>query len=243
MGGAESILSEKQIQAFDIKAALALHVSGNLPLSTVSSKAGIFFAIPQEFDVEFTGKAAHAAFPDKGKNALQGGVEFLNRINPLISNLQKKAQVIFNIGVMSSGKIRNIIPDKCLLQGTHRTLNKVMRDKINAKIRQIAGKVAAELGLKSKVSLLCTYDPVVNDAWLYGELDNACRNLGVKFKESGTFMTGEDFGFFTSIYPGLLFWLGAGKQPHDLHSDKFLPDADCLGTGVDIFFQLLKQIS
>jgi N-acetyldiaminopimelate deacetylase len=242
MGGAQSILSENIIQAFEIRQVFALHVTGQLPLNTVSSKKGIFFAIPQEFDVEFTGKSAHAAFPEEGKNALQGGLEFYRMIHKFICNLQIMEKVIFNIGVMKSGSIRNIIPDSCLMQGTHRTLDKSIRDMINSEIKLLAEKTAKENNLKSRFELLCTYDPVVNDAQLCGMLENICSTLKVDYKESKTFMTGEDFGFLTSLYPGLLFWLGAGEQADGLHSDKFLPDENCIPTGINVFYQFIKEI-
>jgi N-acetyldiaminopimelate deacetylase len=242
LGGAESILQEGLLQSFEIKAALALHVSGRLPVGTVSSKAGIFFAIPQEFDVEFTGQAAHAAFPEQGKNALLGGLEFCRRIHGYIKQLQNSEQVIFNIGVLNSGTIRNIIPDKCLLQGTQRTLTKANRDLINTEIKSLAGSIAAEFGLQQKVDLLCTYDAVVNDGGLCEQLKAVCQTLRLEFRESKTFMTGEDFGFFTSVYPGLLFWLGGGEQPYDLHSDRFLPDESCIPVGISVFIKMLELI-
>jgi N-acetyldiaminopimelate deacetylase len=51
-------------------------------------------------------------------------------------------------------------------------------------------------------------------------------------------MTGEDFGFFTTLYPGLLFWLGSGCS-YPLHSDKFLPRDECLEIGVKIMSAFL----
>lgn len=242
MGGAQSILAEGLIQAYQIKHVFALHVSGKLPLGTVSAKAGIFFAIPQEFDVEFIGKAAHAAFPQDGKNALKGGLEFFQKMDEYIKNLQLSETVIFNIGVLNSGTIRNIIPDKCLLQGTHRTLSQELRNRINTEIDAMAAKTAAKHELGFEFSLLCTYDPVVNDSLLIKRLETACKELDLNYQESGVFMTGEDFGFFTTLYPGLLFWLGAGEEAGDLHSDKFLPDEKCIPAGINIFYQLMLNI-
>jgi len=241
MGGAESVLAEGLIQSYQVKHVFALHVSGRLPIYTVSAKAGIFFAIPQEFDIEFTGKSAHAAFPENGQNALKGGIDFCRRIDSFITSLQMSESVIFNIGVINSGIIRNIIPDKCLLQGTHRTLSKDIRDLVNREINDLAEGAASEHNLLYKLDLLCTYDPVVNDEKLCAKLAEACQNLGLDYRESGIFMTGEDFGFFTTLYPGLLFWLGAGEQPHDLHSDKFLPDAECIETGIKVFQKLIEM--
>lgn len=238
-GGAESIIAEGLLQKYPISSAFALHVSGNLPLNTISAKAGIFFAIPQEFDLEFIGKSAHAAFPENGKDALKAGVEFYEKMQSFVQDEFKNEQVIFNIGEMQSGIIRNIIPDKCVLKGTHRTLDKTTRDKINTEIDRIAKEIAEKHKLEYKVTLLCTYDPVVNDAALYEQLKKACSSLAIDFVESRTFMTGEDFGFFTSLYPGLLFWLGAGEEAHDLHSNQFLPDENCIPTGMNILYNFI----
>ena len=235
-GGAEAVIAEGLLQKFEIKSAFALHVSGNLPLNTISTKAGIFFAIPQEFDLEFIGKSAHAAFPENGKDALKAGMEFYDKMHAFIKEKFDSKQVIFNIGELKAGTIRNIIPDSCVLKGTHRTLDKATRDLINAKIDALAKQVASQHKLEYRYYLLCTYDPVVNDAALYETLKRACSQLAIEFKESKIFMTGEDFGFFTSLYPGLLFWLGAGEDAHDLHSNQFLPDAGCIPTGINLLY-------
>lgn len=243
MGGAESVLTEGLLQQFDISAVYALHVSGSLPVNTISSKAGIFFAIPQEFDVVFTGSSAHAAFPEKGKNALKAGLDFCNQMQEFIYSHSQEEKLIFNIGAFNSGIIRNIIPDSCILQGTHRSLSKQMRDLINTELRETASRVARKYELSAEVKLLCTYDPVINDINLVGKLKETCENLELDYRESEVFMTGEDFGFFTSRYPGLLFWLGGGELAYDLHSAKFLPDDSCIQVGINIFLKLMETDS
>jgi N-acetyldiaminopimelate deacetylase len=237
-GGAESVIAEGLLQNYTIKNAFALHVSGSLPVNTISTKAGIFFAIPQEFDLEFIGKSAHAAFPENGRNALQAGVEFYENMQSYVKKQFGSSQVIFNIGELNAGTIRNIIPDKCVLKGTHRTLDKTTRDMINAEIDNFANRIAQHYELEYKFTPLCTYDPVVNDVALYEQLKKSCSTLGMNFIESKVFMTGEDFGFFTSLYPGLLFWLGAGEDAKDLHSNQFLPDANCIPVGINLLYNL-----
>jgi len=236
-GGAQSILDEGLIQNYSIDSAIALHVAGEMPVGTISTKAGIFFGIPQEFDVRFYGKGAHVAYPEKGINALNAGLEFMNRIQTSISELSKQERVLFNIGRMVSGVIRNIIPDTCILEGTHRSLSPFARDTMNSQIKEIAGAVAAETNTRAEVELLCSYDPVVNDAALVSDLKDVANRMSCPFIEAETAMAGEDFGFFTTLYPGLLFWLGSGcSQP--LHSDKFLPNDDCIEVGINVLSRL-----
>ena len=71
-----------------------------------------------------------------------------------------------------------------------------------------------------------------------GRLQEICRQKNIEYIPAQTSMTGEDFGFFTTLYPGLLFWLGSGCS-YPLHSDKFLPRDECLEIGVKIMSAFL----
>ncbi len=240
-GGAESVLSEGLIQGFPVSEVYALHVANDLAVGTVSSRAGVFFGIPQEFDVTFKGVSSHAAYPEKGVNALQSGLRFMNLMQDDIAELNKKDRVICHIGKMSSGTVRNIVADRCVLEGTHRTLSKAVKDRVNELILQNCAIVARELGAEYEVDFLCSYDPVVNSADLVKALQSVCSEGEVRFVEAQTALTGEDFGFFTTLYPGLLFWLGSGCT-YPLHSDKFLADEACIPVGIKVLEQLaLRQ--
>ncbi len=236
-GGAQAILAEGLIQSYNIDSAIALHVASELPVGTISSKSGVFFGIPQEFDVRFSGKAAHVAFPEKGANALEAGVDFMQSIREQLKPLQEHHRLIFHVGKMTSGTIRNVIADDCLLEGTHRTLNPEIRDCINNLIHSTANTTAARHRATARVDLLCSYDAVVNSDKLVNELVDVCSTQGLSYKTAETAMTGEDFGFFTTLYPGLLFWLGSGCN-YPLHSEKFLPDPACIETGVKVMLGL-----
>ena len=239
-GGAQSVLSEGIIQSFNVDSAFALHVASNMPVGTISSKAGIFFGIPQEFDLHFYGKSAHVAFPELGVNALSCALDFMQGITKDVAELSKQERVIFHVGKMQAGQIRNVIADKCSLEGTHRTLSPAVRDRLNAMMEHHARQSAQRYGATAEVQLLGTYDAVVNDAQLLEDLKQACQTLGYTFEAAETVMTGEDFGFFTSLYPGLLFWLGSGNC-YPLHSPKFLPNDACIEVGIELMYQIIQQ--
>jgi N-acetyldiaminopimelate deacetylase len=236
-GGAKSILEEGIIQQYDVECAIALHVASGMKLGTISSKAGIFFGIPQEFDVVFKGKQAHVAYPEQGINALEAALDYFANMQKEISQIAKNDRVIYHVGKMSAGDIRNIIPAECILEGTHRSLKREIRDKMNSLTIDLANKSAEKIGAKAEVELLCSYDAVVNNPALVAKLIAAAKELNISYQEAETAMTGEDFGFFTTMFPGLLFWLGSGcNEP--LHSDKFLPNDDCMETGVALLHHL-----
>lgn len=234
-GGAQSILAEGILQRYDIRAAIALHVNPKLPLGTFASREGTFFAIPQEFDVKFIGKKAHAAFPEDGKNALEAGIEFYKAMKDYVAGQTER--MIFHIGKMESGVIRNVVPDICTLEGTHRTLSQKMRNHVNDQIRVTAKAIAEKHKLDYVLDFLCSYEAVVNDANLVKTLKDTCEELGYRFMEAPVAMTGEDFGYFTAQYPGLLFWLGANDPEHDLHSEYLLPDEAAIAFAIRLLYR------
>lgn len=239
-GGAQSVLAEGIIQKYNIAKVHALHVASDLPVGTISSKAGTFFGIPQEFDVRFYGTASHVAFPEKGINAMAAGIAFFNSIKQDLAKLSESERIIYHVGKMTAGKIRNIIADECILEGTHRSLNPLARDRMNEITQVHAKKVAEEINARYEVKLLNSYDPVVNDGLLVEALIKVCESTGYSYVPAETVMTGEDFGFFTTMYPGLLFWLGSGCN-YPLHSEKFLPRAECIEVGINVMWGLVQS--
>jgi len=236
-GGAEYVLAEGLIQSYSIESVYALHVASGMPVGTVSSRAGVFFGLPQEFDVVFKGKAAHAAYPEQGVNALDAALTFIALMNTDIEDLKTEHRVIFHIGKLESGTVRNVVPDLCRIEGTHRSLERSSRDAMNEFIKQNSAEASRQTGAEASYDLLCSYDPVVNDELLVQKLQEQCAILKLNYLPADPAMTGEDFGFFTSLYPGLLFWLGSGCD-YPLHSDKFYPDPACIEPGVKLFYAL-----
>lgn len=236
-GGAESILAEGILQQFHIEAVHALHVADSQPVGSVSSREGVFFGIPREFNVSFNGLSAHVAFPEKGRDAIAAAQRFMSLMRRDIESLNTKHKVIFHVGKISGGQVRNAIADHCLLEGTHRSFSREASNAINDLMARNCLEVEAEMGVTAQLDLLCTYDPVVNDTTLVKRLASICSSQGIVYSEAPAAMTGEDFGFLTSRYPGLLYWLGSGCE-YPLHSDKFLPDEACMEHGIRIMLEL-----
>ena len=239
-GGAMSILNEGIIQRYEIEAAIALHIASDLPVGTVSSRAGVFFGIPQEFDVKFWGKSAHVAFPEKGKDAIASAIAFAQMMRDDIAQLAKDERVIYHIGKIDGGSIRNVIAESCSLEGTHRSIKRESRDRMNQLTLENAREAAALTDSTFQVDFLCSYDAVVNDAKLVKQLVHACEAVGVTYQEAEIAMTGEDFGFFTTLYPGLLFWLGS-DCPQPLHSPRFLPSEKSIDVGIELMWHLAQS--
>jgi len=233
-GGAKHIINTGIFNKYKIKSAFALHISGQYPTGSIGIKSGIMFGIPQEFDIEFFGKSGHVATPHKGKDAFIAANSYLNEINTLLKKrFPAQDPILFHIGKVMAGNVRNIIPDYCKFEGTFRCLKKEIRDSINSLLHKVAEGITTVHDIEVKITALSSYDPVINDEYLTKMLINNIPK-DIIIHEVDYSMTGEDFGFFSSMYPSVLFWLGTNSN-EDLHSNKFLPDEKSIDIALKIY--------
>lgn len=237
-GGAERVLATGIFDNYNIKETYSLHVKPGLPVNHISCCPGIIFGIPQEFDVIFRGKSAHAANPEKGNDAVMAASHFILNTGSVIAKKRPPYKnSLFHIGRIEGGGARNIVADECKVEGTLRAFSSM--DHLKQIFSESAYQSAKMFGSAAVINYLCTYDAVVNSERLYNKL-RLCLPKHIELELAEPALTGEDFGFFTSRYDGLLIWLGAGAGEHDLHSPYFLPDEKAILTGLEVFKSLLN---
>ncbi len=240
-GGAERLLSTNFFYDYNIESCYALHVNGALPIGTISSKPGIFFANTQELELSFKGVSAHVAFPEKGKNALDAGVDFYRKFKvELQKNFPEKKRVICGLGKMEAGTVMNAVPAFCTFHGTIRAFTQDDHLSLKELLHKVAEDVAKEHKLDFELNWHAFYKEVNNNEDLFVKLQQVIGKTKYKMITSEQVFTGEDFGYFTALYPGLLFWLGANQGvSQDLHSDKFLPAEESIEVGVEVLYKMI----
>ena len=240
-GGAMHIIKTGVFDKYDIKSAYALHVTGAYPTGTIGIKSGIIFAIPQEFDIEFIGKSGHVSMPQKGKDSYLAAMSFYKDIKELITvKFPAQEPILFHVGKIKAGTVRNIIPEYCRYEGTFRCLSKDIKEEIKALMYLVAKSIELSHDVEVKINLLSSYDPVINDEYVVNKLIKHLPAT-INVVEVDYSMTGEDFGFFSGMYPSVLFWLGTNCD-EDLHSSKFLPDEKCIDIALEVYKSILENI-
>lgn len=239
-GGAAKIIETGIFNNYKISAAFALHVYGKLPIGTISTKSGIFFANASEFNIRFEGKTAHVAFPENGKNSFVASIDFYQEMKKKLSQ-RFGDKYICEIGKISAGQVRNAIPDKTVFEGTMRSFSNENQNEMKNILREIAQEIQAKTDVKIIPEFLSDYVSVDNNDDLYQKFVTKIKDSKYQFLEANAVMTGEDFGFFTKKFPGLLFWLGADNGDHyDLHYSKFLPDEKAIDVGIDVLWKMIE---
>lgn len=240
-GGAERILKTGMLDKFEITETFALHVNGHLPTGAIESKPGVFFANTQEISVKFIGRSAHVAFPQNGRNALAAGADFyLNLQKRIQQKFPNHSGAICEFGFMKAGTVMNAIAAESHLDGTMRAFEKEDWQEVHEILKTTAAESSEKYNLNHEIIYKSYYKRVVNNEDLYQKLVKKVKQLEIDFTEGHAVFTGEDFGYFTDKYRGILFWLGvhSGKKM-DLHSPDFLPDEKAIAIGVKVLFSMI----
>ena len=100
-----------------------------------------------ELKIEFEGKSAHSSNPEKGINAIEKCIRFLNELkqfyNVLKSETDKRFKIPYttmNIGKIDGGKSINIVPSRCTTYIDFRIMNNKHRKKIFDEINRLEEK-------------------------------------------------------------------------------------------------------
>ena len=156
---------------------------------------------------------------------------------------------VVTVGSIHGGVRSNIIPDEVIMEGTVRTYDPKMRDKIIKEMTTIAESTAKMNGGTAEVIIPNgnNYPVTINDA----ELTERVIPVLEKVVDSREFLvrtdrsTGaEDFSYYAQQVPGFFFFLGVTEMGKDWtkvagnHSPFFEVSDASLDTGVKAFVHL-----
>lgn len=217
--------------------AFGFHLWPQVPYGKFGWRKGTLMASNDRFTITITGKGAHAAMQNVGKNALQTGAMLALELPRLSSRIlsPSRAALIF-VGTMNAGSGYNIVADRCTMEGTCRALTPEDRDAIEAGIKELASGIAALYGVQIEVEYVRQYPPLLTHESAADEIRKIFpENLLWEVPEP--FMTAEDFAYFTEKVNGGMLLLGTGREdyPNPLHSSRFTFDENLMALGVKAY--------
>jgi N-acetyldiaminopimelate deacetylase len=184
--------------------------------------------------------------PNRGNDAISAAVDALSTIHLQLARAMEPMQLfLFHSGKISGGTARNIVADKCTVEATARALSIEHLEK-GVNIIKTAVKASAEkFGCEGFVALRGEYIETVNSPESYNLFVASAKNAGVSVRKVFPMMTGEDFGYFTRKYSGLMFWIGTAEEGRDvapLHAVTYCPSSKVIQKGVAVLFAMVEQI-
>lgn len=209
-GGAKSMVAEKILDEVDF--VFAAHLATELPLGTIAVGEGYKMAAVDKFEITIQGKGGHGAKPEETIDSIVIGSEMVSSLQKIVSRRISPLQsAVVTIGVFQAGTAFNIIADSAKLEGTVRTFDANVRDKVENEINAIVKGITTGFHATYKMDYLRGYPALFN----HKEETETVRNiLSETFTDEAVIplepsMGAEDFSYFLQEKPGTYFKVGA----------------------------------
>lgn len=206
------------------------------------------FLCTTKLDVRFKGKPAHAGVePQLGRNALAAACHAVTQLMGISRHGSGMTRI--NIGQMSAGEGRNVIPVnaelKLEVRGQTGEINQYMVDQATA----IVEGVAKSFGVSFEIEKMGEAVDLDNDRVLVDAIVEAAKAVPsvTKVTEVANFGGSEDATILARRVQAkggkaAYFVVGSDRKGGH-HQAEFDIDESCLGTAFDLFRQLLIQLS
>lgn len=249
-GGAKMMVEEGVTDGMDV--IFGLHINAQTEVGRVRyRKAGIMAAV-NSFTLKIKGVQSHGAYPWLSVDPIVTAAQIVNNAQTVVSrNLNlTKAGAVLTFGKIEGGVRSNIIPEEVNMEGTIRTLDDGMRERLFTRFKEVVEHTAKSNGAEAELIINEGYPVTYNDPELTDMMDATFMEVAgaENVNNSIDAVTGaEDFSFFQEKVPGLYFFIGGmpkGLDPKDSaphHTPDFFVDDEGLLTGIRLMTRMVTD--
>jgi len=222
-----------------VQAIFGLHNAPDLPLGTLQTRPGAFYANVDRFVIRVKGKGAHAARPQEGIDSIVIASHIVTALQTLPSRVFSSLEtVVVSVTRITAGNTWNVLPESVELEGTVRTHNSEIRAQIPHRMTALIQGIAAGFGATAQLEWIEGPPALINTpAWADVALELAQETGYLAGRAAAPQMGGEDFAFYLQQVPGAFVSIGSASE-FGLHHAGFDPDEALIEPAVNYFTRL-----
>ena len=228
VGGAEMMLRDSLLDDPKVHITLGMHLWNEKPLGWLGVTQGPIMAGAEEFNIVVTGRGGHGAIPDRAVDPVVAAAQIVGALQTVVSrNVPPLDTAVVSVTNIHAGTAFNVIPQEARLQGTIRTFDSEIRQKVVERIVQIAQGIASAMNCQVEVSVRRITPALLNHNEVTARVqETAQRILPDSDLDTGyQTMTAEDMAFIQEKVPGCYFFIGSNDIARHLdyghHHPKF----------------------
>ena len=238
--GAKEMVEANVLENPHVDAAMMIHViSGS---AVKEGTMGVFgpgpaYASSDWFSIDIQGIGGHGAAPSYTKNPLGAMCAIQQGIYEIMAEHRAPADnCVMTVGQMHGGNTGNIIPDSAYMQGTIRTFNEKVREKLKEDLRTLTENTAKARGVTAQVSFGSCCPAVMVDEKVHESFLRSMRELlgeenayDLRTKWGGAFAlasSSEDFSYIAEKVPSAVGWFFIGDARNGYQYFCHHPKAD-----------------
>ncbi|WP_448310582.1 amidohydrolase [Pantoea sp. PGP6] len=225
-----------------VQAIFGLHNAPDLPLGTLQTRPGAFYANVDRFVIRVKGKGAHAARPQEGIDSIVIASHIVTALQTLPSRVFSSLEtVVVSVTRFTAGNTWNVLPESVELEGTVRTHNSEIRAQIPHRMTALIQGIAAGFGATAQLEWIEGPPALINTpAWADVALELAQETGYLAGRAAAPQMGGEDFAFYLQQVPGAFVSIGSASE-FGLHHAGFDPDEALIEPAVNYFTRLAPR--
>lgn len=237
--GAQALIDAGALEG--VQAIFGMHNAPDLPVGTLKTRGGAFYANVDRFVIHIHGKGAHAARPHEGIDSIVIGSQIVTTLQTLASRIYSSQEsVVVSVTRFTAGNTWNVLPQTVELEGTVRTHNDAIREAIPQRMRSLIEGIAGSFGATATLDWQPGPPALVNSpAWADVALTVAGES-GYKVETATPQMGGEDFAFYLHHVPGAFVSIGSASD-FGLHHPGFAPNETLIEPAVNYFTALAQR--
>ncbi len=225
----------------NVSAVFGMHNAPELPLGTFATRPGAFYAHIDRFQITVTGKGAHAAKPEQGIDTIVTASQIVNALQTLPSrNFSSLESLVVSVTRIQGGNTWNVLPQTVELEGTVRTHNLKVREKIPETLTRVIDGVASAMGAEATLNWYPGPPAVVNTPFWAEFSQHVATGVGYQVQEAELQMGGEDFSLYLQQVPGTFVSIGSASE-FGLHHPRFNPNEQAIAPAAAYFAKLADE--
>lgn len=239
--GAKAAVAAGVLKEPKVEAAFAMHVIAMMPTGVFMTGKEAMASV-DGFKITLTGHGGHGSMPETSVDPINAVVQVYLALQSLIAREKGGTEeAVLTIGQLSAGEAANIIPERAVLQGTLRTFQKEVRERLVKRIQEISAGVAAAYRCRFEYETLSCCPSVITDDGVTAQVEESIKSLfpQVQVIKQAHGMGSEDFAEITDLVPSAYYMLGAGPEDPakrlGQHNPKVEFNEDVLSTGAAIY--------
>ncbi|WP_028977064.1 M20 family metallopeptidase [Sporolactobacillus terrae] len=245
-GGAQAMIKDGCLEEVDL--VFGTHLWSTVPFGTIGYRKGYFMAAADYLKIHIQGKGGHGSAPHLSIDSVAVASQVVNQIQMIVSReVDPQQAAVVTIGKFNAGVAPNVIADTATMEGTVRTFDPAVREKVKKELASIVENVCAAYHAQGSVDYRDGYPAVYNHE---KETDVFKKVMDQTFGEGTAVeiapqMGGEDFSNYLLKKPGMFWFSGAGNPevgasyPH--HHPKFNFDERVMLVAGKAFLALVNQ--
>ncbi|MEZ5819027.1 MAG: M20 aminoacylase family protein [Hyphomicrobiaceae bacterium] len=241
--GGQAMVKDGLMDRFGVQEVYGLHNMPGLPAGHFALRPGPLMAAADTFSIDIEGYGAHASRPHVSIDPVAVGCQLHAALQMIVArNVDPLKSAVVSVTMFHAGEASNVIPQTARLQGTVRTLDAKVRERIEARMGEICAGIGAAHGAKIALKYQRGYPITQNHEKQAAFAAKVAREVagdgGVDFDMTPV-MGAEDFSYMLEARPGAFIFMGNGPGP-GLHHPAYDFNDEVIPAGVSYWARLVE---